>query len=62
MAEYPETCKKFFDKILEKIVICKHVTSTQADAAKNEYSNFQKNLPAFRDYQINESRLDEFFM
>ena len=40
MAEYAETCKKFFDKILEKIVICKHVTLTQADAAKNEYSNF----------------------
>ena len=25
MAEYPETCKKLFDKILEKLVICKHV-------------------------------------
>ena len=48
-------------------MICKHVTSTQADAAKNEYSNFlqtvvKKNLPAFRDYQINENRLDDFFM
>ena len=67
MVEYPETCKKLFDKILEKPVICKHVTSTQADAAKNECSNFlqtvvKKNLPAFRDYQIDENRLDEFFM
>ena len=35
VAEYPETCKKLFDKILEKLVICKHVTSTQVDAAKN---------------------------
>ena len=48
-------------------MICKHVTSTQADAAKNGYSNFlqtvvKKNLPAFRDYQINENRLDDFFM
>ena len=25
LAEYPETCKKLFDKILEKLVICKHV-------------------------------------
>ena len=55
MAEYLETCKKLFDKILEKLVICKHVTSTQAGAAKNEYSNFfqtviKKNLPAFWDY------------
>ena len=54
MAEYPETCKKLFDKILEKLVISKHVASTQADAAKNEYSNFlqtvvKKNLPVFRD-------------
>ena len=36
MAQYAETCKKLFDKILEKLVICKHVTSTHA--AKNEYS------------------------
>ena len=36
MAEYPETCKKLFDKILEKLVIYKHITSTHADAAKNE--------------------------
>ena len=55
IAEYPETCKKLFDKILGKLVICKHVASTQADAAKNEYSIFlqtvvKKNLPAFRDY------------
>ena len=42
MAEYPETCKKRFDKILEKLVICKHVTSTQADATKNEDSIFCK--------------------
>ena len=67
MAEFPETCKKLFDKTLEKLVICKHVPSTQADAAKNEYSNFlqtvvKKNLPAFWDYQIDENRLDEFFM
>ena len=40
MGEYPETYKKRFDKILEKLVICKHATSTQADAAKNKYSNF----------------------
>ena len=40
MAEYPEICIKRFDKILEKLVICKHVTSTPADAAKNKYSNF----------------------
>ena len=40
MAEYPETWKKLFDKILEKLVIWKHVTSTQADVAKNKYSNF----------------------
>ena len=65
MVEYPETCKKLFDEILEKPVICKHDTSTQADAAKNECSNFlqtvvKKNLPAFRDYQIDENRLDEF--
>ena len=67
MAEYPETCKKLFDKVLEKLVICKHFASTQADAAKNEYSNFlqnvvKKNLPAFQDYQIKENSLDEFFM
>ena len=67
MGEYPETCRKLFDKIVEKLVICKHATSTQADAAKNEYSNFlqtvvKKNLPAFRHYQIDENRLDEFFM
>ena len=57
MAEYPETCKKRFNKILEKLVICKHGILTQADAAKNENSNFlqtvvNKNLPAFQDYQI----------
>ena len=57
MAQYAETCKKLFDKILEKLVICRNVTSTQADAAKNENSNFlqtveKKNLPAFWDYQI----------
>ena len=40
MAEYPETCKKLFDKFLEKSVIRKHVTVTPADAAKNEYCNF----------------------
>ena len=67
MGEYPETCKKLFDKIVEKLVICKHATLTQADAGKNEYSNFlqtvvKKNLPAFRHYQIDENRLDEFFM
>ena len=43
MAEYPETYKKLFDKFLEKPVICKHVTVTPADAAKNEYSNFFAN-------------------
>ena len=67
MAEYPDTCKKLFDKILEKLVTCKHVTSSKADAAKSEYSNFlqkivKKNLPAFQDYQIDDNRLDEFFM
>ena len=67
MAEYPETCKKLFEKILEKLVICKHVTSPQADAAKNEYSNFlqtvvKKHVPAFQDYQIDENRLDELFL
>ena len=55
--------QKLFDKILEKLVICKHVISTQADAAKNECSNFlqtvvKKNLSVFQDYQIDESRLD----
>ena len=54
MTEYPGNCKKLFNEVLEKLVICKHVTSTQADAAKNEYSNFlqtvvKKNLPVFRD-------------
>ena len=67
MTEYPKTCKKLFDKILENLVICKHVTLTQADSAKNEYSNFlqtvvKKNLSAFRDYQIDENKLDELFM
>ena len=42
MAEFPETCKKLFDKTLEKLVICKHIPSTQADAAKNEYRIYSK--------------------
>ena len=67
MAEYSEACRKLFDKILEKLVVCKNVTSTLADAAENEQSNFlqtvvKKNLPAFQGYQIDENRLDEFFM
>ena len=36
MAEYSEACRKLFDKILEKLVVCKNVTSTLADAAENE--------------------------
>ena len=44
MAEYPEVCKKLFDKILEKLVICKHVATIQADAVKNEYLIFWKQL------------------
>ena len=44
-------------------MICKHVTSTQADVAENECTNFlqtvvKKNLSVFWDYQIDESRLD----
>ena len=62
-AEHPETYNKLFDKILEKLVIRKNVTLTSAEATKNEYFTFlqilvKKNLPAFRGYQIYESRLD----
>ena len=62
-AEHPETYNKLFDKILEKLVICKNVTLTSSEATKNEYFTFlqilvKKNLPAFRGYQIYESRLD----
>ena len=44
LAEYSEVCKKLFDKILEKLVICKHVASIQADVVKNEYLIFCKQL------------------
>jgi hypothetical protein len=67
MAECTEKCKKLFEMILQKLVSSKQITATRAYTAKTEFLNFlqtivKKNLLAFQDYQVDETRLDDFFM
>ena len=65
-SEYPDSCRKLFDRILEKLVSSKHLIEADADPAKSEYANFlqtvvKKNRSSFQDFQVDEVGLDEFF-
>ena len=40
MADCPETCEALFQKILEKVVACKHLPAKEADLAKLQYLHF----------------------
>ena len=68
MFEYPDSCRKLLDQVLEKLVSSKHFTVANADTTKNEYANVlqivvKKNQSSFQDFQVDEQvDLDEFFM
>ena len=67
MAEYQPSCKKMFNKILEKLISCRHITTNQGDSAKSEYANFlqtivNKNQSSFTDFNIDDDRLDVFLL
>ena len=68
MFEYPDSCRKLFGRVLEKLVSSKHFTVAIADTAKIEYANIlqivvKKNQSSFQDFQFDEEvDLDEFFM
>ena len=66
MAKYPDSCRKLFERVLEKLVSSKHFTEANADAAKNDYANFlqtvvKKIRSSFQDFQVDEVTLDYFF-
>ena len=66
MLEQPETCEKFFEKILEKLASYKKILAKNADAAKLEYSNFltkivKANKSDFVKLNNSSDRIDLFF-
>ena len=66
MVKYPDSCRKLFDQVLEKLVSSKHFIEANADAAKNDYANFlqtvvKKIRSSFQDFQVDEVTLDYFF-
>ena len=67
MSENQSSSKKLFNLILEKLVSSQHFTANQADNAKSQYANFlqtivNRNRSSFNDFNVDESRLDEFLM
>ena len=67
MSENQSSSKKLFNLILEKLVSSHHLTANQADNAKSQYANFlqtivNRNRSSFNDFNVDESRLDEFLM
>ena len=44
MVEYPDSCRKLFDQVLEKLVSSKPFTEANADAAKSGYANFLQTI------------------
>lgn len=67
MVDTPESCKNLFDRMLQKLVEYKHIQPTIADGAKQELNVFltfvvKENKSEFRNFDLNVSRLDVFFM
>ena len=68
MAKNPESCKKIFYEILEKLVVTKHFTSLVGDECKQKYALFlstsvkDDKSSLWQRYDINNTRLIVFFM
>ena len=67
MVEYPDSCRRLFDQVLEKLFFSEPFTEANADAAKSGYANFlqtiffKKKRSSFQYFQVDEVGLDEFF-
>ena len=66
MVKYPDSCRKLFERVLEKLLSSKHFTEANADATKNDYANslqtvVKKIRSSFQDFQVDEVTLDYFF-
>ena len=66
MVKYPDSCRKLFERVLEKLLSSKHFTEANADATKNNYANslqtvVKKIRSSFQDFQVDEVTLDYFF-
>ena len=67
MSENQLSSKKLFNLILEKLVSSHHFTASQANNAKSQYAIFlqtivNRNRSSFNDFNVDESRLDEFLI
>ena len=67
MVESPDSCRKLFNHILQKLVYTQHITSEFADESKVQYVAFLQNIVKadktyFQNYSIEDNKLDEFFI
>ena len=67
MAECPDSCRKLFNYILQKLVNTQHISFEFADESKVQYAAFLQNIVKadktnFQYYSIDDNKLDEFFI
>ena len=67
MAQSPESCKKLFNIVLEKLVATKHFTSSIANEAKQQFSLFlsttvKDDKQTFLKFDIDNTKLDVFLL
>ena len=67
IAEFPDSCQKLFNHILQKLVNTQHISSEFVDESKVQYAAFLQNIVKadktnFQNYSTDDNKLDEFFI